>query len=440
MTSLFEVDAADERHVRLASQKSVVAAKQRIDDYCGKWLRQATTQDELAERIDYVYPDILNLAKSACEEYGGSDEEGVLESVLTSYAITPEPKTASVHESRKPKMCPFHKEVVDISLASQDPRAGYDSLAQHWGGPRHCEGDGYEGGKCNFKPAMTTQTYWDEKAEKAEQRRQEREEQAQLEVETPEIGEEVEPVTEEPAEVETIDSDGEGAEVIPFPSQEPVDAPEATETVEEPMAMAASVEKLAPGKQHLPGASDKRNRQYEHIKEQLIEDGKSEEEAKEEAARTVNKQRQEHGETKDSKTADKDVTGLGETETPINKDKWTPKNVQFIDVDDDDGPNPTRQKDIIEPIKPQQGTRFDPSKVTEIGEQVTERQDVTQDFSGTGSGPTKTFDKGDQADPVTAAKIPDDVDKNPITALVQGEYDGFLPAHTVQQAIAAHRR
>jgi hypothetical protein len=71
-------------------------------------------------------------------------------------------------------MCPFHKDVVEISLAAGDPRAGFDSMAQHWGGPRHCDGEGYEGGKCNFKAPMTTQAFWDEKAEKAEQKRQER--------------------------------------------------------------------------------------------------------------------------------------------------------------------------------------------------------------------------------------------------------------------------
>ena len=41
--------------------------------------------------------------------------------------------------------------------------------------------------------------------------------------------------------------------------------------------------------------SAKRERQYEHIKEGAIEQGKSEERAKEIAARTVNKQRREDG-------------------------------------------------------------------------------------------------------------------------------------------------
>ncbi len=49
------------------------------------------------------------------------------------------------------------------------------------------------------------------------------------------------------------------------------------------------------------GASPRRERQYEHIKESYEERGISEGEAEERAARTVNKQRAEHGETKASK-------------------------------------------------------------------------------------------------------------------------------------------
>jgi len=44
--------------------------------------------------------------------------------------------------------------------------------------------------------------------------------------------------------------------------------------------------------------SNKRERQYEHVKESELEQGRSEKRAKEIAARTVNKQRREHGETK----------------------------------------------------------------------------------------------------------------------------------------------
>ena len=44
----------------------------------------------------------------------------------------------------------------------------------------------------------------------------------------------------------------------------------------------------------------KRARQYEHIKDSLLEDGKSEDTAEEIAARTVNKERARHGEARES--------------------------------------------------------------------------------------------------------------------------------------------
>lgn len=55
--------------------------------------------------------------------------------------------------------------------------------------------------------------------------------------------------------------------------------------------------------------SDKRERQYEHIKEQTEERGSSEERAKEIAARTVNKDRAQEGESRQaSKTSTNDVS------------------------------------------------------------------------------------------------------------------------------------
>lgn len=52
----------------------------------------------------------------------------------------------------------------------------------------------------------------------------------------------------------------------------------------------------------MPSWSDKDERQYEHIKESAEERGKSEERAKEIAARTVNKQRREEGRTPNETT------------------------------------------------------------------------------------------------------------------------------------------
>jgi plasmid stabilization system protein ParE len=47
--------------------------------------------------------------------------------------------------------------------------------------------------------------------------------------------------------------------------------------------------------------SDKRERQYEHIKDSYEDRGVGVDEAEERAARTVNKERAEHGETKAQK-------------------------------------------------------------------------------------------------------------------------------------------
>lgn len=55
--------------------------------------------------------------------------------------------------------------------------------------------------------------------------------------------------------------------------------------------------------------SDKRERQYEHIKEGLLERGSGEDRAEEIAARTVNKERARHGETKHaSSTSVEDIS------------------------------------------------------------------------------------------------------------------------------------
>ena len=54
----------------------------------------------------------------------------------------------------------------------------------------------------------------------------------------------------------------------------------------------------------MPGGvkeGSKRDRQYEHIKDSYVDRGVSTEEAEERAARTVNKERREAGETKEQR-------------------------------------------------------------------------------------------------------------------------------------------
>lgn len=71
-----------------------------------------------------------------------------------------------------------------------------------------------------------------------------------------------------------------------------------------------------PDNKHMPSdkISDKRQRQYEHIKESSMERGKSESRAAEIAARAVNKQRRESGETPNQRTR-----GTGNPNTPLEE-------------------------------------------------------------------------------------------------------------------------
>ena len=57
--------------------------------------------------------------------------------------------------------------------------------------------------------------------------------------------------------------------------------------------------------------SDKRERQYEHIKDGLLEQGRSEDRAEEIAARTVNKERARSGEARTSSRASVDDISSG---------------------------------------------------------------------------------------------------------------------------------
>lgn len=64
--------------------------------------------------------------------------------------------------------------------------------------------------------------------------------------------------------------------------------------------------------------SEKRERQYQHVKKSAEEQGKSEQRAKEIAARTVNKQRRENG-----STPNKTSNGTGNPNKPLGDRKKT---------------------------------------------------------------------------------------------------------------------
>lgn len=270
MTSVFDVLAADDRDERLAFRKAAAVTQARVENVYGTWVRQDPS------RLSFVEDEIRAIAAQAAEEFGVKDSTTIADVVLGAGWEKDadcgkdhdkkgddngedEPKSdklpwnkkddgddddddkkeSSIHEARKPKMCPFHKDVVDISLNAGDPTAGYTAMAQHWGGDRHCEGGGYEGGKCNFKAPMTTQAFWDQKAEKAEEKRQQRLEQEQENVVDLPVDSEPSEAIDDASPVEEISTEPQGAEVIDFPV-EPSAVGEGYEHAE-PLAVAAKV-------------------------------------------------------------------------------------------------------------------------------------------------------------------------------------------------------
>jgi hypothetical protein len=137
-----------------------------------------------------------------------------------------------VRTARRPKMCPYHNELTDASLQAGEPQ--YAAFSGLVGGPSHCKGE--FDGKCNFKPEMVSQSYWDGKKQEADERKQQREQQQAEEinsipeadaVQEPEILEEGDGVTDLGADLEDAPS---AVGEQPF-----------TEAIEhEPMALAAS--------------------------------------------------------------------------------------------------------------------------------------------------------------------------------------------------------
>jgi hypothetical protein len=123
MISFLDDISADDSGHRIASRKAVVVAQQRVASQFGQFIAKYGEQG-----LEYATDDIRSIVTAAADEFGAKDGP-IFESVMDyfkSQLAGPEPKTASVHESRKTKMCPFHKDVVDISLAQGEPQAGFE--------------------------------------------------------------------------------------------------------------------------------------------------------------------------------------------------------------------------------------------------------------------------------------------------------------------------
>jgi hypothetical protein len=281
------------------------------------------------------------------------------------------PRGASVREARRPKMCPYHSEVMDISLAAGDPTAGFNAMSQHAWGPQHCQGGEFDG-RCNFKREMVTQEFWDNKAQQAQERREQRERQLQeQQIETPEVPDSPEGIDEAPLP----DEGGINDELAEAPS-----------AVGEGVDSAPSMGELEP-----MAASTKEA----------------------EALKTVDVEK--------------------DTLPTIDKRKWQPASLddnggtklEPIDTEGEGSPVPTKRVDPLVPVAADRGDDF-----LEGTKAVTETQDVTKEWSGEGSGKTDTWSGNNGASPVTSAKV--DPDVNPIRKHLE---EGFVPHSEVQSAI-----
>jgi len=397
--SVFDYLEADNSERLKASRTSMRVANKRVKDQYGEFLSAAENFEDHKARLDLVSDNIKETIHEVVSEYGGdpaSIEASILRNLSGVEKLAPgdqhlpaspkrnrqyehikeqlieagksedeakeeaartvnkqraekgETKDSSVHESRRPKLCPYHSEVVDISLASGDPRAGFDSMAQHAWGPNHCQGEGYEG-RCNFKRDMVTQSYWDEKTQQAQERREQRElERERLLEQVPqapegEIGDAPEPdLVDEPMDIDAELADAPSA--IGEPAQEQLEP-----------AMAST---------HVADAD---------------RDGGG-------AVKTVE--------------LDEDREG---PVPEMDKTRWTTENVTPIDTEMDGSPHPTKEKDILEPIKPETSDSFldETDSVTEQQELPSANDDGYSTDKNTETIHTDTWGGNNGASPVT---------------------------------------
>jgi hypothetical protein len=168
-TGLFEVIAAEDENPRLAARQALLVAEARTDAMFGSFLKQAATPEEYDARFSYVEDDFNGVVLVACDEVGHKSPANIAQTLRDHYRPVARSQPEFVRESRV-KMCPYHSEVTDISLASGNPEAGFNAMSQHAWSDNHCQG-AWEG-KCNFKKEMVTQSYWDDRAKAREEKKE----------------------------------------------------------------------------------------------------------------------------------------------------------------------------------------------------------------------------------------------------------------------------
>lgn len=387
--------------------------------------------------------------------------------------------------ARRPKLCPYHSEVMDISLAADDPRAGFEAMSQHAWSANHCQGGEYEGNRCGFKPEMVTTKFWEEKAEKAQERREERERQQQEftpEVTVPDSPEGIEDVDSLPDEEVTFDDGGEPVEELTeAPMLEPMAAstkqaltpvdpaaqqawllggepppaaplPSPAQTTMNNLGIAAPANATSynPAGQtapHVPAksyqgpapAAGMSMQQMQHQNTQALQDVKNPGQYNQDHYRGV------------------DITGPASGggsnpghPVPGRRGAWViSEALETVDIEKDThpdfsrsrtpgerpdtemsgSPHPTKEIDILKPV----ATQLDGEDFLEGTKAVTENIDITKSV-GPQKGETGTWTENNNASPVTSAAV--DPAQNPIRKILEDQFGGFVPQSQVQAAIA----
>lgn len=398
MSGLFEHIAAFDEGTKIAHRKAVAVARKRVLDRVGGFLRNATDQDREA-RLALVNDDINDIVVEAVTEYGGELEHvnsAVREAINAGLEATPVVELQK--EARRPKMCPYHSELVDSSLQVGEPQ--YGAFSGLVGGPSHCKG-GFDG-TCNFKPDMVSQSYWDGKQQEYDERRQQREQEALHPPinPVPEVGMPTPP-----------EAEGQGITDIN------------TELSEAPSAVADPVEPVAPEMSMAAGT----------VTSQKIRDGAVTTEKLRDGTVTVPKvadaDRDGGGAVKTEKLPNKEndgPTGLGSEPSPkTDHTTWKPNalndsgNIKPVDTEMDGSPHPTEEQDVFNDDPDWEGDFLrDTDAVTEQ-QTLPSADDSGQSTERNIEQPhTDTFGGEGQVDPVTSSADPD---KNPIREILGAE-------------------
>lgn len=115
-----------------------------------------------------------------CEICGGPHPSAMHDTA--SNGVTTEPLVAKI--SRRPKLCPYHSDVIDYSLQFGDPREALSVISPQMYGSQWCKSGEFHA-TCNFKPAMVKQEYWDNREQELLQQRLDREQEVLQQPETP---------------------------------------------------------------------------------------------------------------------------------------------------------------------------------------------------------------------------------------------------------------